>query len=215
VGVEAVGVTEGLEPEFDFENGSTDAVRAPTSRAGSVIKTTVFTGVGGVVVSDRDAQAGTNIKRAAMVAATGVGVTLFVTASTFAGYFSGLQLCGGGFDCLSSTLAIGGAVVGGISGTVIASRVLSHSGPYPWGAVLLGSAGGGVLPLIPVFMEELGLGFDIVNDEIFVAAAPFTALVGGYLGFKLAQSTESSDTQVSVAPYIHDEGSGLMFSGQF
>ena len=80
---------------------------------------------------------------------------------------------------------------------------------------MLGSAGGGVLPLIPVFMEELGLGFDIVNDELFVAAAPFTALVGGYLGYRWSKRDESSDTQVSVAPYIHDEGSGLMFSGQF
>jgi hypothetical protein len=81
---------------------------------------------------------------------------------------------------------VAGATLGGYSG--FKSVVLTIGGGIVGGAV--------------------GLMFE---DGLILVGAP----VGGYLGYRWSKRVRPSATQVSVSPYIHSEGSGLMFSGRF
>jgi hypothetical protein len=117
------------------------------------------------------------------------------TVGGFIGTGLGITLSDGGVGGLGST----GHVVGAITGVAVGGFIGVHAGfksvAFTIGGSLVGSIPGGMA-------ESAGL-------------AIMGASVGGALGYMLSRRSVSRATQVSVAPYMHSEGSGLMFSGQF
>jgi len=122
------------------------------------------------------------------------------------------QMCGdrsgkAATDCMAPML-FGGLLVGTALGGSLANAFIRSDGRTSGeltGALLGGVAGVGVWSLMDGFIPK--------NNTLLIGG--LGVFGGGYLGFKFAERRGTSDTQVSVAPYVHNEGSGLLFSGRF
>jgi formate-dependent nitrite reductase membrane component NrfD len=222
VGLEAVLVTEEGEAE---PNSVPELV--PTAESET-------THLPAAVLGEPRSTLGPVPKTMATLAGAGVGV--------FTGWYAGGFLCYVALEPFVNTgcmvLALAGAVAGGYSGVLLVERVFpeqevvpvvsaSHSredviiprstmGPVPKAMVRIAGAVVGVSVGYVSGVALCGNGFSCLEPTPLTLGA---AVIGGVSGTiivnKVLENRATRATQLSIAPYIHDEGSGLVFSGQF
>ena len=140
------------------------------------------------------------------IASTAIGTS----AGVVVGFTSGVAICltiGGGGEygvgCIAHPVTAVTTVLGVVGGGYFGYK--NNVLVLPIGGAMLGATAG----LLTSSAISNASGPELLPIMVLSTTA------GGYLGYRLWRSGETSEPQASLSPYLHEEGSGFILSGRF
>lgn len=147
-------------------------------------------------------QAERHLPEAKAIASTAIGTS----AGVVVGFTSGVAICliiGGGYECPAHPVTVVSTVLGGVGSGYLGYK--NNVLVLPTGGAMLGATAG----LLTSSAISNASGPELLPIMVLSTTA------GGYLGYRLWRSGETSEPQASLSPYLHEEGSGFILSGRF